>query len=226
MKPHLGNRAESGLTLLELTVIVCVLVLLAALLIPVLRSAKIKAGKITCNGRLKQIGISFRIWEGDNREISPMGISVTNGGSMEMAATGDVVQTFMVMSNELAETKILVCPADDLRFWAGYNATNFTQEFNQLSRSNISYYVGIEVTNDANPQLFLSGDGDFEIAAQSVKLGVLSLRTNDPVTWSAGRHSHFGNLGLADGSVQSATDLGLRNYLLGTGVATNRLAIP
>lgn len=147
-----------------------------------------------------------------------MGILVTNGGSMEMVTTGNVVQTFLVMSNELSTSKILHCPADVSRVWA----TNF----GQLSNSNLSYLVGVDTTNETNPQMILSGDCNFEIGGVPVKSGLLSLWTNDPVAWSATRHIRCGNLGLADGSVQSATPSALRDYLVGTGIATNRLAIP
>ena len=56
--------------------------------------------------------------------------------------------------------------------------------------------------------------------------GLVSLWTNDPVAWSATRHNKSGNIGLADGSVQSTTSGSLRTYLQQTGLATNRFALP
>src|SRR5579859_6109834 len=102
MKPQPGNRAEAALTLLELAVVICVLVLLAALFLPALYAAKKNAQVINCTNNLKAIGLAYRIWEGDNNDLFPMGVSVTNGGSMEMVATGNVVQSYLVMSNELS----------------------------------------------------------------------------------------------------------------------------
>jgi len=59
---------------------------------------------------------------------------------------------------------------------------------------------------------------------------MLDLATNAPVTWTAARHDHAGNIGYADGSVWEVSGLGLRNALQnavqGTPYATNRLAIP
>jgi prepilin-type processing-associated H-X9-DG protein len=194
--------------------------IVAAVLLPVLRAPQRRASITTifCVNNLKQVGLAYRVWEGDNGDIYPMGISVTNGGSMEMAATGNVVQTFLVMSNELATPKILYCPADSARVCAN--------SFFGLANSNVSFFVGMAVTNDANPQLILSGDSDFEIGGKPVRAGLLSLWANDPVAWSATRHGHSGNLGLADGSVQSVTTASLPGYFVRTGVATNRLAIP
>ena len=167
---------------------------------------------------LKQVDVAYRIWAGDNGDIYPMGISVTNGGSMEIVQTGNVVQTFLVMSNELSTPKALYCPADMDRSWAA--------SFSGISNSNISYLVGVETTNELNPQMILSSDCNFEIGARPVKSGLLLLWTNDPVAWAAPRHIHSGCLGLNDGSVQGSTSSAMENYFVDTGIATNRLAIP
>jgi len=52
------------------------------------------------------------------------------------------------------------------------------------------------------------GDCNFEMGGVPVKIGLLRLATNDPVAWSAARHVHSGNLGMADGSVQASTTSG------------------
>jgi hypothetical protein len=46
-----------------------------------------KRQKIRCVNDLKQVGIAFRLWEGDNNDKYPMAVSVTNGGAMELIAT-------------------------------------------------------------------------------------------------------------------------------------------
>ena len=178
---------------------------------------------------LKQIGLAYRIWEGDNGDIYPMGISVTNGGSMEMVQTGNVLQTFQVMSNELSTPKILLCPEDSSHTYRTLplaTGGSLVLGFSGLANSNVSYLVGVDVTNEINPQLIISGDCNFEIGGKPVKSGLLSLWTNDPVAWTATRHKGYGNLGLADGSVQSATPTSLRNFFEQTRLTTNRLAIP
>jgi prepilin-type processing-associated H-X9-DG protein len=167
---------------------------------------------------LEQVGLAYRIWEGDNNDHYPMGISVTNGGAMEMVRAGNSVMPFLVMSNELSTARILLCPADE--------ASSFATNFNHLTSSNVSYFVGADVTNDVNPSLILSGDCNFEIGGKPVASGLFSLGTNAPIVWRANRHNKWGNLGFGDGSVQSATQSGLRAYVAATGVATNRWAIP
>jgi prepilin-type processing-associated H-X9-DG protein len=222
MKPRLSKNRSAAMTLFEVGVVIAIVMILAILILHTSwrpNSAHAISQRINCVNNLKQTGLAYRIWEGDNGDIYPMGVSVTNGGSMEMVATGNAVQTFQVMSNELGTPRILYCPADSART----SATAFTG----LDNSNISYFVGVDVTNDAaNPQLIMSGDCNFEIGGVAIKPGLRSFWTNDPVVWSAGRHVNRGNLGLADGSVQQAFSPRLRDYFQLTGLATNRFAIP
>jgi len=222
MKPRLSKNHSAAMTLFEVGVVIAIVMILAILILHTSwrpNSAYDRARQIYCVNNLKQTGLAYRIWEGDNGNMYPMGVSVTNGGSMEMVAIGNVVQTFQVMSNELGLPKILYCPADNART----SATTFAG----LDNSNISYFVGVDVTNDAvNPQMIISGDCNFEIGGMAIKPGLRSFWTNDPVVWSAAGHVNRGNLGLADGSVQVATSPRLHDYFQLTGLATNRFAIP
>jgi hypothetical protein len=146
---------------------------------------------------------------------------------------GNVAACFRVVSNELSTTKILVCPEDSARTYA----TNF----DALNHSNISYSIGVDVTNDANTNLILIGDDNLELNGTRVKSGLLNLPTNATVTWIPGRHdnpdriphvdipiSHhfYGNLGFADCSVAEISASGLQSTLQNTGMTTNHLAIP
>lgn len=221
MNPRLSTQRNAAMTLFEVGVVIAIVMVLVILLLPriTMRHRSIsRAPEIACMNNLKQIGLAYKIWEGDHGDVYPMGISVTNGGSMETVAAGNVVQTFLVMSNELSTPRLLICPADSTRRSA--------MDFAGLSLPNISYFVGADVTNDVNPQMILSGDANFELAGVPVKSGLRSFWTNDPVAWSATRHVRRGNIGLNDGSVQTVDSSRLRDLLQQTGFATNRFAIP
>jgi prepilin-type processing-associated H-X9-DG protein len=140
---------------------------------------------------------------------------------MELVGSGNVAACFRVMSNELGTSKILLCPADTRRVWA----TNFSADFDN---SHISYFVGLDITNETspNPQMFLSGDDNFAISGIPVKSGVLQLLINTPAAWTIDRHPGGGNIGLADTSVEQLPSSLLQRAFQLTGVATNRLAIP
>jgi prepilin-type N-terminal cleavage/methylation domain-containing protein len=214
MKPRLSNQTNHALTLVEVLVVIAMLAVLAAIFLPGIGASRVNSQRIKCVNNLKEIGLACRVWEGDHGDKFPMFISITNGGAMELAATGNVVTYFQVMSNELSTPKILVCPNDTGRVVA----TNFTSDFNN---SKISYFVNIDAT-EVYPQMLLSGDDNFEIGGVPVKSGLLELSTDTPISWTAARHKFVGNLALVDGSVQQVTQDGLRSAL----VATNRLAIP
>ena len=231
MKPRFSNQRNHALTLIEVLMVVAILVVLVVVFLPALASTRRQSPRINCLNYLKEIGLAYRVWAGDNGGKYPMQISVTNGGSMEMVATGNVTQTFLVMSNELSTPQILHCPADISHME--------TDAFTGLASYNLSYFVGVNATNEVNPQMILSGDANFEISGVAVKSGLAKIPANVDVAWSSGRHTsydaHFwtrardkfvGNIGLADGSVQQLTTDGLQKSFQQTGLATNCLVIP
>ncbi len=218
MKPSRSNQSSRAFTLVEVAVVIVVMVVIAAIFLPALAAAKRKTSKIGCVNNLKQIGLTYRLWSVDNNDKYPMEISITNGGTMELINTSDAWKTFQVMSNELSTPKILICPQDMAH-------TTYATNFGDDLKNKISYFVGVDSTTNGS-STFLSGDDNFEINGVAVKSGLLELSTNSPIAWTSARHKFTGNIGLADGSVQSVTISGLANLVSQTGLAINRLAIP
>jgi prepilin-type N-terminal cleavage/methylation domain-containing protein len=219
MKPRRSNQRNRALTLTEVLVVVVVLAVLAAVILPALLAPRRPfqlAGNCTLN--LKQINLAFLMWANDNNGKYPMEISTANGGTKEMAATGDVVSTFRTMTNELNTPWILFCPAGPIHNFSGINWENFTTK-------KVNYFIGLDA-NTNRSQAILTGDDNFAIGGVPEKSGLLKISTNAPISWTAARHKFVGNIGLADGSVQQVTTNGLRQLLQQTGLATNRLAIP
>jgi prepilin-type processing-associated H-X9-DG protein len=219
MKTHCSNNRATAMTLFEVLMVIATVVILAAMILPALITRPhINRSRINCVNNLKEVGLSFKLWEGDNNDKYPMTVSVTNGGAMELVATGNVAACFQVMSNELSTPKILLCREDD----AHASATNFGAGFNNR---NVSYFIGVNA-NETNAQMFLAGDDNFELRGISVKSGLREFPTNTPIVWSAARHKFAGNIGLVDGSVEQFSQVGLQKAFVETRVATNRLAIP
>lgn len=205
------------MTLLEVIVVIGILIVLLLLILGAYAgpAARLKAQKIRCTSNLKQLGMAFRVWEGDDLDLYPMSVSLTNGVVMELIQNGNVLWVFKVMSNEISAPQLLHCPADKAHFAA--------ETFGQLSNSNISYFLNLDAS-EANPQAVLTGDSNLKINGQPVKSGLVSIRTNDAVAWQSNRHGASGNIGIADGSVQSASLRSLQIYF--NKAATNRIAIP
>ena len=212
-----ANFRKRGFTLVALLVIIAVLAILAAMLLPALAAAKRKAQRINCVNSLKQCGLAFRIWEGDNGDKYPMAVSTDKGGTMEFTDGASTFRHFQVMSNELSTPKILICPADT-RAAANY--------FVRLKNQNVSYFIGLDA-NDEFPQRFLDGDRNLT-ADTEPENGILKLVPGQRVNWTSSMHVNQGNLGLTDGSVQQLSNSGLHSALQNSGDPTNswRIALP
>lgn len=224
--------SRRGFSLTDLLLVLAALVGIATVLLPAISRQRAPHCRIDCTNNLKQIGLAFRIWAGDNNDKFPMQLSATNGGVQELAEQGSAYAVFLIMSNELNTPKILFCPGDNSpqRRMANNFAPAVTPGANKWAipfteTNSLSYFVGLDA-EDIKPNTFLSGDDHFAIAGAKPTSGLLALSTNAPVEWRDERHPKQGNVALADGSVVGFSTTALRAALVNTGIETNRLAMP
>jgi type II secretory pathway pseudopilin PulG len=218
MNTTFGRSSRHGFTLVGLLVILAVIAILAAMLLPALASSKQKAQRINCVNNLKQCGLAFRVWEGDQGDRYPMAVSTVQGGTKEFTTGADTFRHFQVMSNELSTPKILICPSDTRTA-----ANNFVR----LKNQNVSYFVGLDAA-DEYPQQFLDGDRNINGPVEPEN-GILKLVPGQAAAWTEAMHGNQGNVGLSDGSVQQLSNAGLTEALKNSGaVVTNtwRIALP
>jgi hypothetical protein len=135
--------------------VVPVTAILAAMLLPALARAKSRAQEINCMNNMKQIGLAFRIWALDKNGNFPFNLSTNKGGTLELSMPGldgfdrNAALDFQVMSNELSNPRILVCPADSNK----QPALNFIS----LQPQNVTYQVRVGVDiNESSPQEILA----------------------------------------------------------------------
>lgn len=67
-----NSKTFAGFTLIELLVVLAVLALLAAILFPVFASVRENARRTQCASNLKQLGLAFQQYSGDNDEQFPL----------------------------------------------------------------------------------------------------------------------------------------------------------
>ncbi len=225
MKTHSNN---SGFTLIDLMLVIACLVIVGFFVLPRFARTNSRSSRISCTNHLKQVGLAFRIWAGDNNDKMPMSVSVTNGGAMELANEGSAHAIFMVMSNELNTPKILFCPNEtnpNRKYAVTFGSSASPEARAFTATNNLSYFVGLDA-EDTKPDTIITGDDNFAVGTDIPKKGLYLLSTNSPVEWTKERHIKQGNIGLADGSVQGFSTPAFRQALIRTGIATNRLAMP
>ena len=180
-------KSTKAFTLIELLVVIAIIAILAALLLPALAKAKKAAKRASCINNLKQVGLSFKIWQGDHGDKYPTAVSTAKWGAQEYIFTQSpitagtyvkqysaaplgysLINVFMVMSNELVNPKNLYCPSDisqatGLNDTAGAgvpvtgNIAEAATNWSGFNAGNLSYFVEGNST-DKFPQMILTGD--------------------------------------------------------------------
>ena len=102
------NR-KHAFSLIELLVVIAIIGILAALLLPMLSSAKAQSKRTTCTNNLRQINLGIRIYSDDFNDRSP---SLTNGAPIWFRYR-ELLQGYLGLNGPPSpQDKIFTCPTD------------------------------------------------------------------------------------------------------------------
>ena len=130
-----------GIRKIRLLLVAIALLVGSAFLIPPLIRSKQVAANIHCIGHLKCMGLAYRRWSTDHGDQVCFTVTTNSGGTLELCdrdSNGfdrNAFRYFIVMSNELSNPALLVCPSDRDKKPA--------KRFVDLGLDNITYQIRI-----------------------------------------------------------------------------------
>lgn len=124
------RRSEVGITLVEAMIAIVIMIILAAIIFPVLSSAKKRAHRATCMNNLRQINLGVRMYSDDSEDQAPSPGTTAASTNFISLYSGykQLMKTYVgADGSSSAGHKIFACPADT--FYPSFLLPNSTTGF-------------------------------------------------------------------------------------------------
>lgn len=245
------NRRQTGLTIIEVLVVVVILFVLAGMLLPALGGKNTeRLSRVACVNNLKSLGVGLRLFANDADGKYPFECFTTGSTNADVASfpggwshnPTNLWKLFQLAQNDICSPRILICPADSDRqpaadFLSG--AVSSSESFSHPSKRNnaLSYFLALDA-KEAQPAMLLAGgrnlardsDKTDHEPGRNYLTGEQRLGSTDAdvkhLRWNNDIHERGGNIAFMDGSARQLTSGKLRDAVMNTGDTTNRIWLP
>ena len=172
-----GRRVAGGFTLIELLVVIAIIAILAALLLPALSQAKLKAQRAACINNQKQLATAWVMYADDDSEIMPPNASINVSWTTSWVAgilswdttaspnpdnTNTLNLTQSLLSPYSAQsTGVYKCPGDNVAGALGPRVRSYSMN---------AMMDGTGITGASGPGIYTFGGENFAIYMKTTEI--------------------------------------------------------
>jgi hypothetical protein len=210
-----GNTSHA-FTRTELLACLAACALLLAIITPALANSRSRSDRVACLSNLRQIGNAVRQFGLEHNDIMSWRQQAGPDGNFNEPGKHQLWFQYWWLRDAIGTPKILMDPAEtrsSARIASSWGL-EVTSGLQSLKNNAVSYVLGVDSSTDL-PRSMLVGDRNILVGGYGGCSSSLSTaaQVSSTTSWYDDVHGTFGNIALADGSVDSVDSDGLLRAL-------------